>query len=206
MDPLPDLPHPPQGMQSNRYTAICESFRARNLPVPTLPQYKQVPRISVQHDAPHPAWSCGTIAMCTTLHLRLGDRHPRELPGRYITRDHMLNLNMVLLEWLILGAPPAMWQIGCIHRDILPPVQAHTGPYSLLIIDATTSLPKGQPWRPVRSTFVGPPPTLTPTPSATGAGTLTPQHTVLSPLSSVGRLPCLGTVPRTLNPHQGPFT
>ncbi len=206
MDPLRDIPHPPPDMQSNMHTALCESFRARNLPNPTLPQYKQVPRISVQQDAPRPAWSCGTITMCTTLHLLLGDRLPHELPGQYITRDNMLTLHKALLEWLILGTPPAMWQIACIHQDIHRPIQAHTCPYSLLSIAAAASLPKGQPWRPIRSTFVGPPPTLTPTPSATGDGTLTPQQTVLSPLPSVGRIPCLETVHRTLDPHHGPFT
>ena len=121
MDPLRDLPHPPPSMHSNLHTAPCETFRARNLLVPTLPKYKQDPRISVQQDALRPAWSCGTIAMCTTLHLLLGDRHPHQLPGQYITRDHILTLHRALLEWRILSTPPAMWQIGCIHRDIHPP-------------------------------------------------------------------------------------
>jgi hypothetical protein len=57
LDPLRDLPHPPPGMQSNLQTALCESFRVRNLPVPLMLPYKQVPRVSVQQDAPRPAWS-----------------------------------------------------------------------------------------------------------------------------------------------------
>ena len=122
--------------------------------------------------------------MCTTLHLLLKGRHPHELYGQYITRDHMRTLHRALIEWLILGTPPALWQICCIHRDILPSAHAHTCPYSLLSIAATTSLPKGQPWRQERSTLVGPPPAIILTPSVTGGEPHTPQHTVLSPLPS----------------------
>jgi len=52
MEPLRDLPHPPFGMQSRLHSALSKSFRARNLPVPTLPQYKQTPRIAIRQDAP----------------------------------------------------------------------------------------------------------------------------------------------------------
>ena len=98
LDPLRDLPHPPLDMQSNIHIALSESFRARNLQDPTLPQYMQVPRISVEQDAPRPAWSCGTIAMCTILNLLFGDRHPHELSGQYITRAHMFILHRALLD------------------------------------------------------------------------------------------------------------
>ncbi len=112
--------HPLACMQSKLHAAVSESFRARNLPIPTLPKYKQAPRLAVEHGAPRPAWSCGTIAMCTTLHLLLGDRHPHELPGLHIIRTRMLTLHRALLEWLIAGTPPALWQIGCLHQDIHP--------------------------------------------------------------------------------------
>ena len=102
--------------------------------------------------------------MCTTLHLLLGDRHPHEVPDRYITRALMLNLHMNSLDWFIAGTPPALWQIGYTYRGILPPAQVHTRPYTLLSITATTSLPKGQTWRPELPTNVGPPSTTTPTP------------------------------------------
>jgi len=46
MDSLRKLPHPSSCMQYNLHTAMCELFRARNLLAPTLPHYKQVPRIS----------------------------------------------------------------------------------------------------------------------------------------------------------------
>ena len=117
--------------------------------------------------------------MCTTLNLLLGDRHAHELPRQYITREQMLTLHMALLKWLILGTPPTWWQIGCIHRNISLPTQAHTCPYFVLSIVATASLPKGQPWRPVRTTSFGPLPTITPTPLETGEGTLTPQGPTL---------------------------
>jgi hypothetical protein len=145
----------PSGMHSKLHTALSESFCARNLPIPILSQYKQVPRIAIQQDAPRSAWSCGTIAMCTTLHLPLGNRHPHELLGHHITRTHMLALHREFLEWLIAGTPPDLWQLGCLHKDIHPPSLAHTGPYPLLSITATTSLAKGQPWRPKWSIHVG---------------------------------------------------
>ena len=47
MEPLRDLPHPPFGMQSKLHSALIEPFRALNLLVPTLPQYRQTPRITI---------------------------------------------------------------------------------------------------------------------------------------------------------------
>ena len=120
IDPLRDLPHFPFGMQSKLHTALSESFRARNLPLSTLYQYKQSPRIAIQQDAPRPAWLCGTISMCTTLHLLLGVRHTHELRELYITITHMLTLHRALLEWLITGTPPTLWQLECLHQDMHP--------------------------------------------------------------------------------------
>ncbi len=115
-----------------------------------------MPRIVVQQDAPRPAWSCGTIAMCTTLHLLLREPQLRELPGQHITRTRMLVLHRALLKWLIAGTSPALWQLGCLHQDIHPPTSAHTDPYPLLSISATTSLTKGQPWRALRPLSIEP--------------------------------------------------
>ena len=47
MDPLRDLPYLPFSMQYKLHTALSESFRVRNLLVPTLPQYRQSPRIAI---------------------------------------------------------------------------------------------------------------------------------------------------------------
>jgi hypothetical protein len=139
-------------MQTKLHYAISESFTARNLPVPPLPHYMQTPRIAIQLNTPQPLWSCGTIAMCTTLHLLLGDRHPRDLCTLYTTTTHMLTLHIALFEWLIESTPPALWQLGCLHHDIQPPSQAHTGSYPPFIISATAALTMGQSWRPPRST------------------------------------------------------
>jgi len=197
LDPLRDLPRPPQGMQSKLHAALREqSFRARNLPIPTLPQYRQVPRVAVLYDAQRLAWSsCATIAMCTALHLLPRNWHPHELPGLYITRIYMLALHRALLEWLIAGTPPALVKTWCLHQDIHPPTLAHTGPYPMLSISATTLLTKGQPWRPERLTYVGPPSTMNPTPSSASDGPHTSHHMILSPLAPTGHLsvPCAET-------------
>jgi len=82
---------------------------------------------------------------------------PPELRELYVTRTHMITLHRALLEGLIMGTPPVLWQLGCLHHSVHPPSLAHTGSYPVLSIFATTSLTKGQPWRPERSTFVDPP-------------------------------------------------
>ena len=121
LDPLTDIPCPPSGMQASLNRALRQSFLARNLPIPPLPPYQHLPRIAIQQDSPLPNWSCGTIAMCTTLHLLLGDKQPHTLPSSYIPRERMLSLHKALLAWLLTGTPPALWEIGCLHEDIIPP-------------------------------------------------------------------------------------
>jgi hypothetical protein len=74
-----DLPEPPR-MQCKLHRALRGSFTSRNLPIPPVPAYRQLPRISIQRDAPRPLWSCGTFAMSTTLHLLLGGIPPQYLP------------------------------------------------------------------------------------------------------------------------------
>ncbi len=148
IDPLQDLPLPPPGMQRNLNRALREAFRARNLPVPPLPPYRQAPRLALQNDAPCQSWSCGTIAMLTTLHLLLGSRQPHELPALYISRGKMLILHKALLAWLITGAPPELWTIGCLNEDIDPHPLAHIGPYTLQSGAAAIECPHGEYWRP----------------------------------------------------------
>ncbi len=87
-----------------------------------------------------------------------------------------------------------------VYIKTYPPIQAHTGPYSLLNITATTSLTKGQPWQPGRSTYVGQP-SITDSPSSSsGDGPHVATIIVLSPLVPTGHL--LG--PRTILEIQGP--
>jgi hypothetical protein len=91
--------------ETQLHNALHESFISRGLHLPTLPQYIQVERIAVRNDPPLPAWSCGTFAMSTTLHLLLGDKHSHEMPPTSITRGHMLTLHNALLNWLLIGTP-----------------------------------------------------------------------------------------------------
>jgi hypothetical protein len=82
--------------------------------------------------------------MSTTLHLLLGGIPPHSFPTQFITRDHMLALHRALLEWLIQGNPPDLWNRGCLNRGILPPQGTCTCPYDCLSIVAVNLLPKGQ--------------------------------------------------------------
>ena len=52
------------------------------------------------------------------------------------------------MAWLLEGTPPALWDIGCLHRDILPPTAAQTGPYARKSVAASVASPKGGHWRP----------------------------------------------------------
>ena len=131
-------------MQHKPHRALRESFTSRNLPIPPLPRYRQLPRIAIQRDAPRPLWSCGTFAMSTTLHLLLGGLPPHTLPTQFITREHMLTLHKALLEWLIQGRPPNLWQGGCLHRGIHPPPGTYTGPHDCIGIAAANLLPRGK--------------------------------------------------------------
>ena len=128
IDPMEeDLPEPPR-MQFRLHRALRESFTSRKLPIPPLPTYRMLPRIAIQRDAPGPLWSCGTFAMFATLRLLLGGIPPHTLPREFITRIHMLPLHKALLEWLIQGSPPDLWQGGCLQRGIPPPLGTHTSP------------------------------------------------------------------------------
>ena len=77
-----------------------------------------VHRIAIQDDGPLPPWSCGTLAMSTTLHLLLGNKLPHDMPAGCITRDHMLALHKALLHWLLTGSPPPLWRDGCLIDTI----------------------------------------------------------------------------------------
>ncbi len=142
MDPLQDIPLPRPRMQANLNQALRNSFRARNLPDSPLPPY-----IAIQNDAPRPNWSCGTIAMCSALHLLLGTSRSHTLPTMYISRDQTLVLHKAFLAWLLTGTPTMIWEIGCLQIDIIPPPSANVGPYTQLSVAATIASPKGEHWR-----------------------------------------------------------
>jgi hypothetical protein len=81
--------------------------------------------------------------MLITLHLLLGHRRPHELPAYYLSQDRTLLLHKALLTWLITGTPPAIWELGCLTEDIVPPPLAYTGPYHRRSVAATIDTPKG---------------------------------------------------------------
>jgi len=76
LDPLLDNLLEPPRTQFKLHRALRESLASRNLPIPPLPTYRQLPRIAIQRDAHRPLWSCGTFAVSTTLHLLLGGISP----------------------------------------------------------------------------------------------------------------------------------
>ena len=76
LDPLEDALLDPTRIQRKLHRALRESLTFRNLPIPPLPEYRQLPKIAIQWDSPRPLWSCGTFAMSTTLHLLLGGIPP----------------------------------------------------------------------------------------------------------------------------------
>ena len=81
--------------------------------------------------------------MSTTLHLLLAGIPPHTLPRNFITREHMLALHRALLEFLIQGTPPDLWQRGCLYHGIPPPPGTHTCPHGCISIATANLLPKG---------------------------------------------------------------
>ena len=142
--------------------------------------------------------------MCTTLHLLLGDRHPHELSVQHSTKTHMLALHRALSEWLVVGTTPTLGQLGCLHHDVRPPPSSHTGSYPLLSIAATTSLTKGQPWRPVRSLPIEPRSTIT-TPSLASVGSHVSKTTLLFSYDPNGYLPDPQSPSGTQGPHESRY-
>jgi hypothetical protein len=107
-------------MTNNISTAIATTYLHHNLPVPPLPPFRRVNRTAIQNDLPLAAWSCGTISLLATLHLTLGQIRPDNIHTiNSITRRHILIFHQALLQWLILGTPPNLWNITCINRDII---------------------------------------------------------------------------------------
>jgi hypothetical protein len=131
-------------MQHRLHRALRESFTSRNLPIPPLPAYRQLPRIAIQRDAPRPLWSCGTFAVSTTCYLLLRGIAPHSFPIQFITREHIVAMHRALLEWLIQGNPSDLWTRGCLDLGILLPQGTFTGPYDCLGIAAANLLPKGK--------------------------------------------------------------
>ena len=93
-------------MITNVASALTITYQHHNEQFPPTPRYRRVQRIAIQNDSPLEPWSCGTIAILTTLHLTLGNTRPDRIPANSITRQQMLNLHQALLQWLIIAPPP----------------------------------------------------------------------------------------------------
>jgi hypothetical protein len=100
-------------------TTITTTYLHHNLPVPHLPPFRRVNQMATQNNFPLAAWSCGTIAILTTLHLTLGQFRPDNINTDIINRRHVLIFHQTLLQWFILGTPPNLRSLNCINRDII---------------------------------------------------------------------------------------
>ncbi len=134
--------------------------------------------------------------MLTTLRLLLGKRRPHDLHALYISRENMLHLHKALLAWLITETPPALWEIGCLHQDVVSPLAAHIGPCTHQSVAATIDCPNGAYWRPSY---------LAQTPvEAHGLATPTRQHS--GNRSSQEHVTPLTHGPSPAPPHDPPLT
>ena len=106
-------------MANNISTAIATTYLHHNLPVPRLPPFRRVYRIAIRNDFPHAALSCGTIAILAILHLTLGQIQPGNINTNNTNRRHTLTFHQALLQWLILGTPPNLWNLKCINKGIV---------------------------------------------------------------------------------------
>jgi len=86
--------------------------------------------------------------MNTTLHLLLGDKHPREMSPACITRGHMLALHKALLKWLLTRTPPSLWEKGCLMDNVSTTFLADSWLHNTHSIVAAAELPPGRPWHP----------------------------------------------------------
>ena len=106
-------------MATNVATALATTYLHHNLQVPHLPPFRSVNQIATQHDSPQAPWSCGTIAILTTLHLTLGQVRPDRINPASITRRQYLTFHHALLAWLLFVTPPNLWELNCINTDII---------------------------------------------------------------------------------------
>ena len=72
IDPLHSFTSPTYSMTNNTLSALATTYLHHNLPVPTLPPFRRVNRIAIQNDFLLVPWSCGTIAILTTIHITKG--------------------------------------------------------------------------------------------------------------------------------------
>ena len=66
-------------VHENVKNVIKQSYELKEMEIPNIPTYNQFKRLCIQKDSPLDNWSCGTIAILTTLHLLLGCKRPHEI-------------------------------------------------------------------------------------------------------------------------------
>ena len=98
LDPLNDNYIPDSNTINNVAFALTKTYQYHNVQCPSLPVYRRVNRIAIQNDFPLPSWSCGTIALLTTLHLTLGNTRPDRIATNNITCHQMLTLHQAILR------------------------------------------------------------------------------------------------------------
>ena len=118
IDPLYDHPNTRSTMNANIRSALHKAYNTKGLPTPCLPNYRPIHKIASQNDGRSGAWSCGTYAMLTTLHIILSDTRPDQLQPNSISRRNMSNFHEALLHWYILGIPPDLWELQCLSHEI----------------------------------------------------------------------------------------
>ena len=144
LDPLTVHRRPPHWMpEANLHRSLRRYYQDHDIPTPSLPRYRALPRISIQNDHPH-QWSCGTVALLTLIHLILGCPPPHKIRENSISKQHTYRFHQTVLKWYVQGRIPNIWEDGCIATPVraagpLEPVHNH--PRSL---EATiTTVPKG---------------------------------------------------------------
>ena len=105
LDHTPSRTHPIPVWEDNLHTALTVVYRSLNIP-PVLPPYLPLPTpLSTQSDR-HGAWSCGTHAMLTSLHILMGTP-PHSFPTT-LSQTQVNHFHTDLLSWLLHGRVPPL--------------------------------------------------------------------------------------------------
>ena len=119
LDPLYEDSSLEEIMHENVSKALSEAYKSDHNTSPLIPMFRKVHKLATQKDHPYRAWSCGTFAMLTCIHLVLGNKKPDEMPENCISRQNMENFHAALLEWLLNGKKPDLWEIGSLNTSVL---------------------------------------------------------------------------------------
>ena len=119
LDPLYEHSSLKDDMHENVFKALSEAYSSKGLSIPSIPKFRKVHKLATQMDHPYNAWSCGTFAILTIIHLHLGKKKPDEIPVNSISRKHMENLHSALLNWLLSGEKPDLWAIDCLNTSVV---------------------------------------------------------------------------------------